>query len=793
MTKVIRGRRWTYSVVAMILAVVGAMVISSTPARAGAPFEASTPVAGGSAAVVPTAVATNPSYTPITPVRVADTRPDQPVAFPADKVAVPAGGTLEVPAAGTFDIPADAAAVVANITAAAPTGGGHLRVFPCGQPLPNASALNYRAGVSVANATIMAPGDGGRICVYTPTETHVVVDVSGYFPAGSPFTPTAPVRVADTRPGQPVAFPLIEIPVPAGATLEVPVAGANGIPADAAAIVANVTATQPVDAGHLRVYPCRPGPPPNASTLNYPAGASVANLAIVAPGAGGHICVYTPIQTHVFVDISGYFPAGTSYIPTAPVRVADTRPGQPVAFPLIEIPVPAGATLEVPVAGANGIPIDAAAIVANVTATGPTGGGHLRVFPCGRALPNVSTLNYPAGASVANLAVIAPGRSGRVCIYSPTQTHVFVDINGYFPALGGDRISTGFAHTCAIVAGGQVKCWGSNAAGQLGDGSSTDRNIPVTVVGIGGATAVAAGSFHTCALVTGGQVKCWGRNNTGQLGDGGSTDRANPVTVVGISGATALTAGADHTCAVVADGQVRCWGWNAYGQLGDGTYTNRTTPVTVNWLGGATAVAAGRNHTCTVVGGQAYCWGRNNEGQLGDGTRNDSVELVRVAGISSATAVSAGGLHTCAVVRISVSRAAKCWGNNAYGQLGDGTRTNRITPVTASGASGAALLDAGQWHTCAVREGLVVGDHIRCWGNGTYGQLGHGTPGDSATPVTVVGSTGASSLSAGDFQTCAIASGSQFLCWGNNNYGQVGDATTFQRNAPVDVVGLTSP
>lgn len=795
MTLVMHSWRWPYAIVALVLAVVGAVVISATPTRAVAPAEQAAAAAEGASPVVPMA-ALGPSFTPIVPVRVADTRPNQPVAFPAAKVAVPADGTLQVPVAGTNGIPGDAAAVVANVTATAPTGGGHLRVFPCGQPRPLVSTLNYPSGASVANAAVVAAGFGGRICVYSPTETHVVVDINGYFPAGAAYTPISPVRVADTRPGQPVAFPPGKALLPAGQTLIVPAAGTNGIPENAAAIVANITATGPVGAGHLRVYPCGPALPPNASTLNYPAGASVANLAIVAPGEGGRICVYSPAATHVLVDLNGYFPAGTSYTPMAPVRVADTRSGQPVAFPSTKVAVPAGGTLEVPVAGGRDVPIDAAAVVANITATGSAGGGHLRVYPCGQGLPGASTLNFSVGASVANATIIAPGIAGRICIYTAAETHLVVDINGYFPAPGSDRIAASTAHTCAIVYGGLVKCWGRNTLGQLGDGTTTSRTAPVTVAGIRGAVALAAGGFHTCAIVAGGQVKCWGFNGSGQLGDGSVTVRTAPVTVSGLSGVTSLAAGANHTCAVVAGGQVKCWGFNGLGQIGDGTYgTSRTTPVNVTGLGGATTVTAGGDHSCAVVGGQAYCWGDNNHGQLGDGSTWGRSTPAVVPGLTGVAALAAGGFHTCAIVRNLASSSTRCWGNNDYGQLGDGTTTGRLTPVTAIDVSGAALLDAGLGHTCAVRRGFVIGDHLKCWGSGYYGQLGNGSRIDRAVPQMVigVGINGADSLTAGEAHTCAVAPGSVIKCWGSNADLQVGDPSYPVAEFPLDVTGLREP
>jgi alpha-tubulin suppressor-like RCC1 family protein len=159
-----------------------------------------------------------------------------------------------------------------------------------------------------------------------------------------------------------------------------------------------------------------------------------------------------------------------------------------------------------------------------------------------------------------------------------TPTTVVTGLGGRATALGaGDR------HTCALLADGRVQCWGYNRAGQLGDGTTTQRSTPTTVTGLGGrATALAAGWSHTCALLADGRVQCWGNNSLGQLGDGTTTQRSTPTTVTGLGGmATALAAGGEHTCALLEGGRVQCWGYNSAGQLGDGTTTSRSTPVTV--------------------------------------------------------------------------------------------------------------------------------------------------------------------------------------------------------------------
>jgi alpha-tubulin suppressor-like RCC1 family protein len=282
-------------------------------------------------------------------------------------------------------------------------------------------------------------------------------------------------------------------------------------------------------------------------------------------------------------------------------------------------------------------------------------------------------------------------------------TPVQVRLNATTYLTGVTQVSASGKFTCALLSTGTVRCWGHNQYGQLGNGNTNDSSIAVQVSGITNAIQVTNGANQACALLSDNTVKCWGYNNDGQLGDGSTTNRSTPVQVVGASGSGSLTGvsvvsgGRLHTCALLSGGTVYCWGDNGNGELGDGTTTNRSLPVRVGSITNASTISAGEYHSCAVLSdGTAQCWGASAYGQVGDGTTADTSTPVTVIGpggwgsLTGIAAISAGGAdinetddyeHTCA---LTSDGTVVCWGQNNYGQLGNGTTTMSVSPVAVA-------------------------------------------------------------------------------------------------------------
>lgn len=350
----------------------------------------------------------------------------------------PADSVLELGIVGRAAMPSWARSVVLNVTVTGALGPGYLTVYPCGEPRPTSSNLNYDVGTTRAVAVTARIGDLGAVCVYTQTPTHVIADLTGFYAFGASFSGVQPARLLDTRIG--AEFTTIDGQLvgigrrQAGVITEVKVAGRGGVPVDAAAVAVNVTAVGPAAIGFLTVYPCGEQVP-NASTVNFSAGAIVPNSAVVKVGLGGAICIYSNTETDLILDVNGYHDAAAVVRFFQPTRVLETRtdPSLTTAdgFFARSGLRPADSVLELPIGGRVGVPTAIRAAVLNVTVTEATEPGFVTVYPCGGPRPNASTLNYGRGTTVANLAIATTTRDGRVCIYTQTATHLVVDLSGY--------------------------------------------------------------------------------------------------------------------------------------------------------------------------------------------------------------------------------------------------------------------------------------------------------------------------------------------------------------------------
>lgn len=370
---------------------------------------------------------------------------------------------------------------------------------------------------------------------------------------------------------------------------------------------------------------------------------------------------------------------------------------------------------------------------------------------------------------------------------------------------GAVSIAAGYAHTCAVLMDGTARCWGSDSTGQIGDGSQgagTNRLSPVPVSGISNAVSIAGGEGHTCALLADATVRCWGANASGQLGDGTTTQRPLPV-VSGLTNAVALSTGSSHTCAVRSDGTAWCWGDNNQGKLGDGTTTRRPSPARVSGITTAISIAAGSSNTCTqLAGGTVMCSGANDIGQVGDGTTTPRSTPVPVLNLSTTAIVAAGNGFACAMDVLEVIR---CWGNNSEDTLGSGSSSPLFsaTPLTISGSGGsisARGITGGTLHTCARR----ANSQEACWGDNSDGQLGNDTTNSTNLPTAVetiiqspfgprlvpLGSV--KLIAAGQHHSCELTGAGFVLCWGSNAFGQLGNGSTSPSLLPAVVSGLNN-
>jgi alpha-tubulin suppressor-like RCC1 family protein len=391
---------------------------------------------------------------------------------------------------------------------------------------------------------------------------------------------------------------------------------------------------------------------------------------------------------------AGAAPAAGTEIPpppTSPVVPSSTPTAKPAPEPAVRsIAAGMGFTLALTDAGAvkcwgSGSVCDGGTVNKSVPVDRPGLGGGVRAIAAGGG--HACALTEGGGVKCWGL-----NNFGQLGDDTRANSSAPVDVVGL--SSGVAAISAGGSHTCALMETGGVQCWGENGFGQLGDGTLDIRRTPVDVLGLtGGVRAIAAGGTHTCAVLDGGGVKCWGFNGNGQLGNPGTSvsDRYQPVPadVQGLSEpAVEAAAGFAVTCIRTERGGVQCWGQRGNGQLGDGLAPEAQkafSSLPVDALGlteGAAAIAVGGGTSCALTaGGAVLCWGTQT-GAEDPAARDSSFAPIPVSGLSGVAALAAGDMHVCV---LTAAGTVKCWGVNSNGQLGDGTTENRAVPVDVVG------------------------------------------------------------------------------------------------------------
>jgi alpha-tubulin suppressor-like RCC1 family protein len=278
-------------------------------------------------------------------------------------------------------------------------------------------------------------------------------------------------------------------------------------------------------------------------------------------------------------------------------------------------------------------------------------------------------------------------------------------------------MAVGAYHSCALMRRGDVQCWGQNSYGQLGDGTTTDSTVPIHVQGLTKPVLqLTAGYAHTCALISGGEVMCWGQNTYGQLGDGTNLDRSMPVAVFGLEGKiSTIKAGWSYTCAIDHNGELTCWGLGPFDPEDGRLQISFDTPTRLDWLGSAfQALATGVYHLCLVTeDGAIECRGSIFSPE--DPSSSSTFDLSELTG--KVQQIVAGADFNCI---LTTEGGVKCWGDNYFGQLGDGTYLSN-NPVDALGLTeGAEAIGSGEYIGCA----LISDGEVKCWGDTSFPMTG---------------------------------------------------------------------
>lgn len=384
---------------------------------------------------------------------------------------------------------------------------------------------------------------------------------------------------------------------------------------------------------------------------------------------------------------------------------------------------------------------------------------------------------------------IASPATGLIIYNSVTGSPEFYDGTNWVKLLAGTTSSGGGSSNPSFLYAGNndYNALGPTNASVGGSGNAiTEVNLSRIFSSFSTGVLRAYGVNHTCGIEEGTSAAyCWGYNGNGQLGDGTTTQRSSPTIVSGGFLWSKISAkGAYYSCGVRSNNSGYCWGYNGTGAIGDGTTTDRLTPRLVNGGYAWSHISAGGRYaeygtTCGVTTSNVgYCWGYNGYGEIGDNTTTQRLSPTLVSGAHAWSFIESGGIHSCGV---TTGGDMYCWGYNGNGAIGDGTTTQRNIPRLVNGGYSWSAVGVGQLHSC----GLNTAGKMYCWGYNAYGQLGNGNYVNQTAPVAVFGAKTWRKVMVGDTATCGITTQNALYCWGYNASGQLGDGSGTNQNKPL--------